>query len=40
MFLSGHVRVSEWTSDFNSLLEAGAKSEVQVIATGPEPRTT
>ena len=47
MFLSCHVRVlrvnphstAAWMSR-NSLLEAGAKSEGQVTATGLEPRTT
>ena len=37
MFLSCHVRVSEW---IHSLPEAGAKSEGEVTATGLEPRTT
>ena len=47
MFLSCHIRVSEWiqTLEFarmsrNSLLEEGAISEVQVIATGFEPTST
>ena len=47
MFLSCHVRVFRvnphsivaWMSK-NSLLEAGAKSEGEVTATGLEPRTT
>ena len=46
MFLPRHVRVSEWIHTLvawmsrNSLLEAGAKSEVSVTATGLEPTTT
>ena len=47
MFLSCHVRVFivnphsivAWMSR-NSLLEAGAKSEGEMTATGLEPRTT
>ena len=47
MLLSCHVRVLRvnphsivaWMSR-NSLLEAGAKSEGEVTATGLEPRTT
>ena len=46
MFLSCHVRVSEWIHTLyfswmsrNSLLEAGAKSWGEVTATGLEPRT-
>ena len=47
MFLSCHVRVSEWIPHSivawmsrNSLLEAVAKSEGEVTATGLEPRAT
>ena len=47
MFLSCHVRVSEWVPHSivawmwrKPLLEEGANSEVKVTATGLEPRTT
>ena len=46
MFLLCHVRASEWIHTIvarmsrNSLLEAGAKSEGEVTATGLEPTTT
>ena len=46
MFLSCHVRVSEWIYTIvawmskDSLLKTGAISEVQVIATGFESTTT
>ena len=45
MFLSCHVRVSEWIHIVawmwrNSLLETGAKSEVYVTATGLEQTIT
>ena len=46
MFLSYHVRVSEWVHTIvawmwgSSLLEAGPKSEGEVTATGLQPTTT